>query len=66
MAQTQDKSKKADYQQVYLDDPDFLHGIVANVLQQLIDSEATDHLGAERDGSGRDRRPKSPSPAVEH
>ena len=46
MAQPQDNSKKADYQQVLLDDPDFLQGIVANVLQQLIDIEATDHLGA--------------------
>ena len=31
-----------------LDDPDFLQGIVSGVLQQLVDFEVTDHLGADR------------------
>ncbi len=48
MAQSQDKFKGKKYQQILLDDPDFLQGIVSNVLQKIIDSEFTDYIGADR------------------
>ncbi len=47
MAQRQDKLNPESYQQILLDDPEFLQGIVGNVLQQLIDLEATEHFGAD-------------------
>lgn len=46
MAQNQDKSVSSKLQEYHLDDPDFLHGIVSSVLQQLIDSEIEAHLSA--------------------
>ncbi len=46
MAQSPDNKGKALVQQVLLDDPDFLQGIVGEVLQRLLDSEITAHVGA--------------------
>lgn len=46
MALNQDNSVSSKLQKYHLDDPEFLHGIVANILQQLIDSEIEDHLSA--------------------
>src|SRR5215212_11122725 len=33
-------------QEILLDDPDFLHEIVERVLQELLEAEMTEHLGA--------------------
>jgi putative transposase len=33
-------------QQILLDDPDFLHEIVEKVVQQLLEDEMTEHIGA--------------------
>ena len=46
MALKQDKSVLSKLQEYHLDDPDFLQGIVLNVLQHFIDSEMEDHLSA--------------------
>ena len=48
MAQSQDKINGKKYQQILLDDPDFLQGIVTNLLQKIIDSEFTECVGADR------------------
>jgi len=47
MARTQDKTTESDIQAILLDDPDFLRGIVEDVLQQLLDNEVTAHIGAD-------------------
>ena len=46
MAQSQDKQQSSEIQQVILDDPDFLRGLVEGIIQQLLDNEVTAHLGA--------------------
>ncbi len=59
MAQSPDNKGKALVQQVLLDDPDFLQGIVGEVLQRLLDSEITAHVGAtpyERSGDRKGYR----------
>lgn len=33
-------------QEVLLDDPDFLHQIVERVVQQMLEAEMTEHIGA--------------------
>ncbi len=33
-------------QGILLDDPDFLHEIVERVLQELLEAEMTEHIGA--------------------
>jgi len=48
MAQSQDTFQGKDYQQILIDDPDFLQGIVSHVLQKIIDSEFTEYVGADR------------------
>jgi len=59
MARYQDNKSKASVQQVLLDDPGFLQGIVGEVLQRLLDSEITAHVGAtpyERSGDRKGYR----------
>ena len=44
IVQSQDKQQSAEIQQLLLDDPDFLGGLVEEVFQQLLHNEVTAHL----------------------
>ena len=46
MACTHRRADKELVQQVLLDDPEFLRNIVQRALQQLLEAEITDHVGA--------------------
>ncbi|KPK67264.1 hypothetical protein AMJ82_10990 [candidate division TA06 bacterium SM23_40] len=47
MAQSQASTNPSDLQQILLDDPEFLRGIVEETLQQLLEGELAAHLGAD-------------------
>lgn len=56
MARNQDSPALSKLHEYYLDDPDFLRGIVFGVLQQIIDSEMEEHLSAGRYERTEDRQ----------
>ena len=46
MATTNSKGKKQLVQEVLTDDPDFLRGIVETVMQEILEMEMNEHIGA--------------------
>ena len=56
MAKTNSKGKKDLVQEVLTDDPDFLRGIVETVIQEILEMEMTQHIGAAPYERGKDRK----------